>query len=109
MLHFNRCQHLKQITQKCFSVIHVKTDQQAQLFLSRTFALAELRKSWHSTHSLIGDKNIILMGPPGAGKTTVGRIIGQKLGCCVIDVDDDILEKTWNMSVSKKFWKSGNR
>ncbi|XP_012632800.2 threonine synthase-like 1 [Microcebus murinus] len=108
MLHFKRCQHLKQITQKCFSSVHVKTDKQAQLFLSRTFALAELRKSWHSTHSFIGDKNIILMGPPGAGKTTVGRIIGQKLGCCVIDVDDDILEKTWNMSVSEKLQDVGN-
>ena len=94
MLHFKRCQLLKQIAQKCLSRIHVKTDKHPQLLLSRTFALAELRKSWHSIYSLVGDKNIILMGPPGAGKTTVGRIIGQKLGCCVIDVDDDILEKT---------------
>ncbi|XP_045391038.1 threonine synthase-like 1 [Lemur catta] len=108
MLHLNRCQHLKQITQKCFSGIRVKTDKHAQLFLTRTIALAELRKSWHSTRSLVGDKNIILMGPPGAGKTTVGRIIGQKLGCCVIDVDEDILEKTWNMSVSEKLQDVGN-
>uniref|UniRef100_A0A2K6KU27 Threonine synthase like 1 n=1 Tax=Rhinopithecus bieti TaxID=61621 RepID=A0A2K6KU27_RHIBE len=102
MLHFNR------YNTEMFSSIHVKTDKHAQRFLSRTFALAELRKSWYSTHSLVGDKNIILMGPPGAGKTTVGRIIGQKLGCCVIDVDDDILEKTWNMSVSEKLQDVGN-
>lgn len=108
MLHFKRCQLLKQIAQKCLSRIHVKTDKHPQLLLSRTFALAELRKSWHSIYSLVGDKNIILMGPPGAGKTTVGRIIGQKLGCCVIDVDDDILEKTWNMSVSEKLQDVGN-
>ncbi|XP_071071591.1 threonine synthase-like 1 [Dasypus novemcinctus] len=108
MLHLNRCQHLKQITQKYFSSIHVKTDKHVQLILSRTFGLTELRKSWHSTHSLAGDKNIILMGPPGAGKTTVGRIIGQKLDCCVIDVDNDILEKTWNMSVSEKLQDVGN-
>lgn len=108
MLHFNRYQHLKQITQKCVSSIHVKTDKHAPLFLSRTFALTELRKSWCSTHSLLGDKNIILMGPPGAGKTTVGKIIGQKLGRSVIDVDDDILEKTWNMSVSEKLQDVGN-
>ncbi|KAL8165050.1 UNVERIFIED_CONTAM: Threonine synthase-like 1 [Gekko kuhli] len=55
-----------------------------------------------SIHSLIGDKNIVLMGPPGAGKTTVGKIVGQKLGCHFIDVDDDVLEKTWNMPVSEK-------
>ncbi|ELW72990.1 threonine synthase-like 1 [Tupaia chinensis] len=108
MLHLNRCWPLRQLTQKCFSSVHVKADKQAQLVLPRAFALAELRKSWHSTHSLVGDKNIILMGPPGAGKTTVGRIIGQKLGCCVIDVDNDILEKTWNMSVSEKLQDVGN-
>ncbi|XP_015269786.1 PREDICTED: threonine synthase-like 1 [Gekko japonicus] len=42
------------------------------------------------------------MGPPGAGKTTVGKIVGQKLGCRFIDVDDNVLEKTWNMPVSEK-------
>ncbi|XP_004716168.3 threonine synthase-like 1 isoform X1 [Echinops telfairi] len=105
---FNRCQHLKQITQRCFFRAQGKPHQRGHLMLSRTFALAELRKSWRSIYSLVGDKNIILMGPPGAGKTTVGRIIGQKLGCCVIDVDDDILEKTWNMSVSEKLQDVGN-
>ncbi|XP_006871716.1 PREDICTED: threonine synthase-like 1 [Chrysochloris asiatica] len=104
MLYF----HLKQITQRCFSKTCVKTSQHVGLILSRPFAFAELRKSWHSTHTLVGDKNIILMGPPGAGKTTIGRIIGQKLDCCVIDVDDDILEKTWNMSVSEKLQDVGN-
>ncbi|EGW14196.1 threonine synthase-like 1 [Cricetulus griseus] len=108
MLNFTRCQHLKQITQKCFSSAPVKVQTCTQLLLSRTFARSELGKSWHSTHSLVGDKNIILMGPPGAGKTTVGRIIGHKLGCCVIDVDDDILEKTWNMSASEKLQDVGN-
>ncbi|XP_077160522.1 threonine synthase-like 1 [Paroedura picta] len=68
-----------------------------KLFFSRTFAL-----SWKSIRTLIGDKNIVLMGPPGAGKTTVGKIVGQKLDCCFIDVDDDVLEKTWNMPVSEK-------
>ena len=29
------------------------------------------------------------MGSPGAGKTTVGRILGHHLGKDVIDVDDD--------------------
>ncbi|KAM6953386.1 threonine synthase-like 1 [Aplochiton taeniatus] len=42
------------------------------------------------------------MGLPGAGKTTVGRILAQRLGLPVIDVDDDILERTWKMAVSEK-------
>ena len=46
--------------------------------------------------------NIILMGSPGAGKTTVGRILGHHLGKEVIDVDDDVLEKVWGISVAEK-------
>ncbi|XP_007665938.1 threonine synthase-like 1 [Ornithorhynchus anatinus] len=108
MLHVNRCQHLKLITQTFISAKRFKMEKHLKLLLRRTFSVAELRKSWLWTHSLVADKNIILMGPPGAGKTTVGRIVGQKLGCCVIDVDDDVLEKTWNMSVSEKLQDVGN-
>ncbi|NXL88619.1 THNS1 protein, partial [Alectura lathami] len=75
---------------------------------SRHVAFAQIWKSWLSSHSLAGNKNIILMGPPGAGKTTVGRIVGQKLDCPVIDIDDDVLEATWNMSVSEKLQDVGN-
>ncbi|XP_029391596.1 threonine synthase-like 1 [Mus pahari] len=108
MLTFTRCHHLKQITQKCFSSLLVKVQSHTQLLLPQAFARAESGKSWHSTHSLVGDKNIVLMGPPGSGKTTVGRILGDKLGCCVIDVDSDVLEKAWNMSVSEKLQDVGN-
>lgn len=63
----------------------------------------KISKSWLSSKaSLLGEKNIILMGPPGAGKTTVGRIVAHKLGLPVIDVDDDVLERTWKMSVAEK-------
>ncbi|NWX86668.1 THNS1 protein, partial [Nothoprocta pentlandii] len=79
-----------------------------KLVFSRPVALTQIWKSWLSSHSVVGNKNIILMGPPGAGKTTVGRIVGQKLDCPVIDVDDDVLETTWNMSVSEKLQDVGN-
>ncbi|XP_072181603.1 threonine synthase-like 1 [Diadema setosum] len=54
------------------------------------------------------DKNtIILMGSPGAGKTTVGQILAKKLGRPVLDVDNDILESTWRMPVSSKLSEVG--
>ncbi|XP_034022160.1 threonine synthase-like 1 isoform X2 [Thalassophryne amazonica] len=60
-------------------------------------------KLWFSTKfSTLGDKNIVLIGLPGAGKTTVGRIVGQRLGLPAIDVDDDVLEKKWKMPVAAK-------
>ena len=46
--------------------------------------------------------NIILMGSPGAGKTSVGRILGRHLEREAIDVDDDVLEKVWGMTVAEK-------
>ncbi|PKK31929.1 hypothetical protein A306_00002506 [Columba livia] len=101
---FHVCQYwpLRLITQNSVSSMYLK------LMLSRPVAFAQIRKSWFSSHPLVGNKNIILMGPPGAGKTTVGRIVGQKLDCPVIDIDDDVLETTWNMSVSEKLQDVGN-
>ena len=37
-------------------------------------------------------KNIILIGMPGCGKTSIGRLLSRKLLMEVIDFDDDIIE-----------------
>ncbi|XP_069552586.1 threonine synthase-like 1 [Brachyistius frenatus] len=67
-------------------------------------------KSWLSIKTALpGDKNILLMGPPGAGKTTVGRIVAHKLGLPVVDVDDDVLETTWKMPVAAKLASVGGK
>ncbi|CAI5788892.1 threonine synthase-like 1 [Podarcis lilfordi] len=100
MFHVVWNRHLKLMSRIMVSDVYLK------LIFSRSFALA--RTPWMSRHSLVGDKNIVLMGPPGAGKTTVGKIVGQKLGSCFIDVDDDVLETTWNMSVAEKLKDVGN-
>ena len=42
------------------------------------------------------------MGSPGAGKTSIGRILGGQLGRKAIDVDDDVLENVWGMTVAEK-------
>ncbi|XP_060920584.1 threonine synthase-like 1 [Labrus mixtus] len=65
-------------------------------------------KSWLSTKaSQLGGKNILLMGPPGAGKTTVGKVVAHRLGLPAIDVDDDVLEMTWKMPVAAKLASIG--
>ncbi|XP_041923737.1 threonine synthase-like 1 [Alosa sapidissima] len=53
------------------------------------------------------ERNIIIMGPPGAGKTSVGRMLSKRLGMPAIDIDDDVLEKAWLMPVAKKLYQVG--
>ncbi|XP_024136273.1 threonine synthase-like 1 [Oryzias melastigma] len=67
-------------------------------------------KSWLSTRpSILGDRNILLMGPPGAGKTTIGRIVAHKLGLPAVDVDDDVLEVAWKRPVAAVLASLGGR
>ncbi|KAK2854463.1 hypothetical protein Q7C36_006332 [Tachysurus vachellii] len=53
------------------------------------------------------ERNILLMGPPGAGKTSVGQILSHRLRKPVIDIDNDVLEKTWGMTVAEKLAEVG--
>lgn len=84
-------------------------NKMSRFLYSKSLIHSKLRKLCLSTlSSLVGEKNLILMGPPGSGKTSVGKVLGEKLGCPIIDVDDDVLEKTWNMSVSDKLQDVGD-
>lgn len=44
-------------------------------------------------HIAAGKENIVLTGMPGSGKTTVGRILAQKLGRPFIDTDAEIKQE----------------
>lgn len=52
-------------------------------------------------------KNIVLIGMPGSGKTTVGKKLTSKTGKTLIDTDDEIIKEI-GMPISQYFQKFGN-
>lgn len=51
-------------------------------------------------------QQIVLIGLPGAGKTTVGALIAEKLGCPFVDIDAVIVRRM-QMPVSRIFAELG--
>ncbi len=49
---------------------------------------------------------IVLIGLRGSGKTTVGRAIAARLGCCFVDTDTRIAEQT-GLSIAELFAAEG--
>jgi shikimate kinase len=39
-------------------------------------------------------RNVFLVGPMGAGKTSIGRLLARELGLCFVDIDDAIVART---------------
>ena len=53
-------------------------------------------------------RHIVLVGLPGAGKTTVGKAVAEKLACPFVDVDAIIVRKT-QMPVERFFAEFGEQ
>jgi len=51
-------------------------------------------------------KSIILIGPPGSGKSTIGKAIARNLGVAFIDTDD-VIELRTGISISQIFIDQG--
>ena len=49
---------------------------------------------------------VVIVGPPGAGKSTVARLLGARLGLAVRDTDDDV-ERAAGETISDIFVEHG--
>lgn len=56
---------------------------------------------------LLAEKsNIVLIGMPGCGKTTVGRLLSEQLGMPLVDTDEEIVKRT-GCAIPKLFEQRG--
>lgn len=63
----------------------------------------------HSTKEIpLQERNIVLIGFMGAGKTTVGQLVAQKLCRDFIDVDHEI-ERAFQMTIPEIFKRFGEK
>lgn len=58
----------------------------AELFHDRTFGEQEIQRIFRTVEKQ--KENIVLIGMPGAGKTTIGKLLAQKLNRPFVDTDD---------------------
>lgn len=47
---------------------------------------------------LLQKQNVVLVGMPGSGKTTVGKLLAENLGIEFIDIDDEIVKRYGNIT-----------
>lgn len=76
----------------------------AQLFLGEDIPEERIEKTINKIKQNM--LNIILIGMPGCGKSTIGKCLSEKLGRKFIDIDEEI-EKEMGMSISEIFQKYG--
>ena len=76
----------------------------AEHFTGKTYPTALIDDIFNS---LVSEKeNIVLIGMPGSGKSTLSKILSQSLGCSQIDTDALIVKKI-GMPISDYFAKYG--
>ena len=76
----------------------------AELFLGEALPEGTLERAYRRIH---GEKqNIVLIGMPGSGKTTVGRLLARRMGRPMIDTDEEIARAA-GMPITRIFDERG--
>jgi len=76
----------------------------AELFTGQKVEQLKIEEVYKSI--VLSKQNIVLTGMAGCGKTTIGKILSEKLNMNFVDTDDKIIEKA-KMPIPKIFEKYG--
>ena len=76
----------------------------SEMWTGRTVDQARMDQVWRQVGAQM--QNVILIGMPGSGKSTVGRLLAEKLGRRLADADEEI-EARIGMSIPDYFAREG--
>lgn len=76
----------------------------AELFLNKKLDVSLIEKAYDEI--MKQSRNIIFVGMPSCGKSTVGKILAEKLGRKIVDIDVEI-EKNLNKKIPEIFSENG--
>ncbi len=76
----------------------------AEKFINEKVNWANIDKIYHKL--LLNKTNIVLIGMPGSGKTTIGKLLAEDIGFEFIDTDDEIIKRE-NKSIPEIFKEVG--
>ena len=76
----------------------------SELWTGRTVDQARMDQVWRQVGAQM--QNVILIGMPGSGKSTVGRLLAEKLGRRLADADEEI-DARIGMSIPDYFAREG--
>lgn len=97
-------QELNMISVNGLEMLIAQAKQAVELFLDKTIDDAIIDEIYQEL--LVDTCNIVLIGMPSAGKTTIGKMLAEKLGKQFIDLDEVIIKKA-GMSIPEIFAQSG--
>lgn len=76
----------------------------AEIFLGQDIPQQALEKTLQTIDSRF--RNVVLIGMPGSGKSTVGKLVAERLKKPFVDIDEEICQ-TVGMSIPEYFEKKG--
>ena len=86
------------------SMLVAQAKESAEWFTEKTISDERIEEIY--TRLRRETENLVIIGMPGSGKTTVGRLLAQATGKIFVDVDEEII-RTAGMSISEIFAASG--
>lgn len=92
------------VTMNGLWMLVAQAKESAEWFTNSSISNAKIQEIHHILRLQMG--NIILIGMPGSGKTTVGKLLAKKLGKVFVDADAAIVEKA-GMTIPEIFAQQG--